>query len=121
MLDSGFEVRHVEAERTVWLPAHGGSVESQEPFGIRQRAPEEMKLPSKVREGLSITRLWPQRESSLAPIDRPIAMEQEVGDEARVPDGLDRPPGVRHSEPTEQLHLEHHCLPDGSTIRRPAP
>ncbi|HEU4921178.1 MAG TPA: hypothetical protein VFT20_15675 [Candidatus Limnocylindrales bacterium] len=110
VLDGVLEGRDVQVERTVRPPSNRSAFDGQQAFGVRQRAPEGVEFTSKVREGLSVARVGPQRVRDLGPFERPVAVEQEIRDEPRVPYLPDTLPRISQGKMAEQLHLEHRFL-----------
>jgi hypothetical protein len=110
------EVSDVQAEWTIRPPPDRPALDRQQAFSIRQRASESVELAPEIREGLSVARVRPQRERDLRPFKGPVPVEQEIGDEPRVPYRLDPVSGVGQGKVAEQLHFQHR--PSGRTTSR---
>jgi hypothetical protein len=74
---------------------------------LGQRAAKQVQFSSEVRQSLGVARVGPQSDREQPPCDRPIAVEEQVGDkrfESGAVDPFDPTPAGAHLEPPQHCH-----------------
>jgi hypothetical protein len=106
-VEAVLEFGDVDDVRDIRPPPDRPVIERQQGVDGRQGVPEDVELTSQVRQSLGIARIGPECERDLFTGQHPVAIQDEIGEQAGVAHAVDAPTFVRDAELSEELDLEH--------------